>query len=336
MHYARLGQSNCRVSRLCLGTMMFGDQTNASESADIVAFAKEQGVNFIDTADVYTNGASETITGSLIRAERDWWVLATKLGNKLSAPDGIYNPNRERYSRKWVAQACDDSLKRLGTDYIDIYYLHRDFEDDNVDEAVDAMGDLIRSGKIRYFALSNFRGWRIGEVMAACARQGVPKPAVCQPYYNLLNRLPEVEVLPACGYHGLGVAPYSPIARGLLTGKYKPGGSVPEGSRAARSDQRFMQTEWREESLVIAEQLQDHAQARGITLLQFATAWVLANRFVSSVIAGPKTLEQFKPYFGALDYAWTPEDDAIVDSLVPRGHPSTPGYHDPAYPFIGR
>ncbi len=336
MQYARLGQSNCRVSRLCLGTMMFGDQTNSSESADIVAYAKEQGVNFIDTADVYTLGASETITGTLIKSERDWWVLATKMGNKMGSNVDAYNPNQERYSRKWVAQACNDSLRRLGTDYIDIFYLHRDYEEDNLDEAVSAMGDLIRAGKIRYFALSNFRAWRIAEVMAACARQGVPKPAVCQPYYNLLNRLPEVEVLPACGFHGLGVAPYSPIARGLLTGKYKPGGAVPEGSRAARSDKRFMQTEWREESLVIAEQLQEHAQARGISLVQFATAWVLANRFVSSVITGPKTLEQFKPYFGALDYAWTPEDDAIVDSLVPKGHPSTPGYHDPAYPFVGR
>jgi aryl-alcohol dehydrogenase-like predicted oxidoreductase len=336
MQYARLGQSNCRVSRLCLGTMMFGDQTNSSESADIVAYAKEQGINFIDTADVYTQGASETITGTLIRSERDWWVLATKMGNKMGSSSEVPNPNQERYSRKWVAQSCNDSLKRLGTDYIDIFYLHRDYEEDNLDEAVSAMGDLIRAGKIRYFALSNFRAWRIAEVMAACVRQGVPNPAVCQPYYNLLNRLPEVEVLPACGFHGLGVAPYSPIARGLLTGKYKPGGAVPEGSRAARSDKRFMQTEWREESLVIAEQLQEHAQARGISLVQFATAWVLANRFVSSVITGPKTLEQFKPYFGALDYAWTPEDDAIVDSLVPKGHPSTPGYHDPAYPFVGR
>jgi aryl-alcohol dehydrogenase-like predicted oxidoreductase len=164
----------------------------------------------------------------------------------------------------------------------------------------------------------------------------VPKPIACQPYYNLLNRLPEVEVLPACGYHGLGVVPYSPIARGVLTGKYKPGGVVPEGSRAARSDRRFMQTEWREDSLVIAQTLEAHAKKKGVSLAQFATAWVLANRFVSSVIAGPKSLEQFKPYFGAIDYLWSEDDEAIVDSLVPKGHPSTPGYHDPMYPFIGR
>ncbi len=340
MNYQRLGESNCRVSRLCLGTMMFGDQTNSSESADILGFAKEQGVNFIDTADVYSLGVSETITGSLLRPARDWWVLATKVGNnmydKANSNGHDQSPNQQRYSRKWVNQACNESLQRLGTDYIDIYYLHRDFEEDNLDEAVSAMGDLIKAGKIRYFALSNFRAWRIAEVIAACTRQGIPKPVALQPYYNLLNRQPEVEVLPACGFHGLGVVPYSPIARGLLTGKYKPGGNVPEGSRAARSDMRFMQTEWREESLVIAEQLNAHAAERGISLVQFSTAWVLANRFVSSVIAGPKNLDQFRDYFGALDYHWTDTDDEVVDRLVPRGHPSTPGYHDPAYPFVGR
>jgi aryl-alcohol dehydrogenase-like predicted oxidoreductase len=332
MKYNRLGKSNLRVSALCLGTMMFGDQTDEAESQRIVDHAKAQGLNFIDTADVYSSGLSETITGKAIAKDRDDWVLATKCGNKMNDE----SPNMWRHSRKWIVQACDASLKRLGTDYIDLYYLHRDFEEDSVEETVAAMGDLIRSGKIRYFALSNFRGWRIAEIVAECKRQGVPLPAACQPYYNLLNRLPEVEVLPACGHYGLGVVPYSPIARGVLTGKYKPGGALPEGSRAARSDKRFMQTEWREESLVIAEQLEVHAKKKGISLVQFATAWVLANRFVSSVIAGPKTLEQFKPYFGALEYSWGEDDEALADSLVPKGHPSTPGYHDPMYPFVGR
>jgi aryl-alcohol dehydrogenase-like predicted oxidoreductase len=187
------------------------------------------------------------------------------------------------------SRACEDSLKRLATDYIDIFYLHRDFEEDTVEETVAAMGDLIRAGKIRCFALSNFRGWRVSEMVNECKRQGVPKPIACQPYYNLLNRLPEMEILPACGYHGLGVVPYSPIARSVLTGKYKPGStnaSAPEGSRVARADRRFMQTEWREESLVIAQTLEAHAVKRDVNLVQFATAWVLANRFVSSVIAG--------------------------------------------------
>jgi aryl-alcohol dehydrogenase-like predicted oxidoreductase len=334
MKYHRLGKTNLRVSALCLGTMMFGDQTDAAESQRIVSHAREQGANFIDTADVYSLGKSEEITCNTIRAERDWWVLATKIGNKMLLDPAL--PNNERYSRKWMMQECDASLKRLGTDYIDIYYLHRDFEEDSLEEAVAALGDLIRSGKIRYFGVSNFRAWRIAEVVSECKRQGVPLPAICQPYYNLLNRLPEVEILPACGFHGIGVAPYSPIARGVLTGKYKPGAALPADSRAARGDKRFLQSEWREESLVIAQKLETHAAAKGFTLLQFATAWVLANRFVTSVIAGPKTLDQFKPYFGALDYPWAADDDAMVDSLVPIGHPSTPGYHDPAYPFVGR
>ena len=334
MKYNRLGKTNLRVSALCLGTMMFGDQTDAMESTRIVDHAREHGVNFIDTADVYSLGISEEITGTTIRGERDWWVLATKIGNKMSPTTDA--PNQDRYSRKWLMQECDASLKRLDTDYIDIYYLHRDFEEDGLQEVVSALGDLIRSGKIRYFGVSNFRAWRIAEVVAECKRQGVPLPAICQPYYNLLNRLPEVEILPACGFHGLGVAPYSPIARGVLTGKYKPGQAAPADSRAGRADKRFMQTEWRDESLVIAQKLEAHAAAKGFSLVQFATAWVLANRFVSSVIAGPKTLDQFKPYFAALDYPWAADDDEMVDSLVPKGHPSTPGYHDPAYPFIGR
>jgi aryl-alcohol dehydrogenase-like predicted oxidoreductase len=165
---------------------------------------------------------------------------------------------------------------------------------------------------------------------------GIAAPAICQPYYNLLNRMPEVEILPACRNYGLGVAPYSPIARGVLTGKYQPGSAPQAGTRAARGDKRIMETEWREESLVIAQKLQEHARSRGTGLLQFAVAWVLANRTVSSVIAGPRTLEQWEAYYAALDFDWTAADEAAVDALVTPGHPSTPGYNDPSYPFFGR
>jgi aryl-alcohol dehydrogenase-like predicted oxidoreductase len=164
----------------------------------------------------------------------------------------------------------------------------------------------------------------------------MPGPVVCQPYYNLLNRMPEVEILPACQYHGIGVAPYSPIARGVLTGKYTPGVAPEAGTRAGRADKRITETELRQESLVIAQKLGVHVQARGITLAQFATAWVLANPIISSVIAGPRTLAQWQDYFPAVDYVVTPEDEALVDGFVGPGHPSTPGYTDPAYPLIGR
>jgi aryl-alcohol dehydrogenase-like predicted oxidoreductase len=159
---------------------------------------------------------------------------------------------------------------------------------------------------------------------------------VCQPYYNLLNRQPEVEVLEACRHHGIGVVPYSPIARGVLSGKYAPGSKPAEGTRAGRGDKRMLQTEFREESLAIAQQLKAHCEARGVTLSHFATAWVLANRAVSAVIAGPRTFEQWVDYLGALDVAIGAEDEAKVDSLVAPGHPSTPGYTDPMYPLAGR
>lgn len=331
MTYRRLGGSNCEVSALCLGTMMFGDQTDDAEAASIMANAREIGVNFIDTADVYTRGASEKVLAPLIQAERQWWVLATKLGNKMSN-----RPNEGGYSRVWMVREVEESLKRLNTDYIDILYMHLDREHDSLEEPLRAMDDLIKAGKIRYYGISNFRGWRIAEVNRMADSLNMPGPAVLQPYYNLLNRQPEVEILPACDYYDMGVVPYSPIARGVLTGKYLPGEQPAQGTRAARNDKRIMQTEWREESLVIAQQLNEHAKSRGISLAQFATAWVVANDIVTSVIAGPRTLDQWRGYEGALTYRWTSEDEALVDSLVTPGHASTPGYHDPQYPFFGR
>ena len=331
MEYRYLGSSHLKVSALCLGTMMFGDQTDATEARRIVNSARERGVNFIDTADIYTKGESERIVGQCLAGSRHDWVLASKHGNAMSEA-----PNMSGYSRTWIMRAIDDSLRRLHTDYLDIYYLHRDYEGLGLEEPLRAMGDLIRAGKIRYFGLSNFRGWRIAEALGLCRELGVPPPVVCQPYYNLLNRTPEVEILPACGRFGLGVVPYSPVARGVLTGKYRPGEVLPEGSRGARNDRRFMQVEFRQESLVVAQVLKESADALGVTLGQYATAWVLHNRLVSSVIAGPRTLAQWEEYFGALDVSWSAAEEERVDRLVAPGHPSTPGYSDPSYPCLGR
>jgi aryl-alcohol dehydrogenase (NADP+) len=331
MEYRYLGRSGLKVSPLCLGTMMFGDRTDAKEAQRIVGSARDAGVNFVDTADQYAKGESERVLGQLLAGERDRWVLATKVGNPMG--DG---PNEVGLSRKWIMQACDASLDRLGTDYVDIYYLHLDYPDIPLEEMVDAMADLIRAGKIRYFGVSNFRGWRIAEMMHLCRAGGVPKPVVCQPYYNALNRQPEVEILPACSNYGIGVTPYSPIARGVLTGKYKLGEAPPPESRAGRKDKRMMETEFREESLAIAEKFKSHAAKKGLTSGQFAFAWVLSNRIVDSVIGGPRTLEQWTEYYGALDYVLDEEDEAFVDSLVRPGHPSTPGYNDPRYPLAGR
>ena len=331
MKYRQLGKSPLKVSTLCLGTMMFGDQTDVGEARNIVAHGREQGVNFIDTADVYTTGKSETMVGEVLKGSRHDWVLATKVGNKMSE-----RPNESHYSRSWILRECDASLQRLATDHVDIYYLHRDYLGLDLEEPLRALQALLQAGKIRSWGLSNFRGWRIAEAVRLARDIGLPDPVVCQPYYNLLNRQPEVEVLEACAYYGIGVVPYSPIARGVLSGKYAPGSRPAEGTRAGRGDRRMLETEFREESLAIAQTLKAHCEAKGVALAHFATAWVLANRAVSSVIAGPRTLAQWQDYFAAVDCVISTEDEALVDSLVRPGHPSTPGYTDPQYPLDGR
>ena len=331
MPYRRLGNSNLKVSALCLGTMMFGKQTPFDDAASIVASAREHGINFIDTADVYNHGQSEIDVGKLLKGQRQQWVLASKLGNPVS--DAV---NEGHYSRRWIMQQTHAILARLDTDFLDILYLHRDYHDANLEEALRALGDLISAGKIRSFGLSNFRGWRIAEVMRLCDKLGVPQPAVCQPYYNLLNRGPEVEILPACASYGIGVVPYSPLARGVLTGKYPPGQPPAEGTRAGSGDKRMLETEFREESLVIAQKIKQRCEARGQLPGHFAAAWVLANPVISSVIVGPRTLAHLEDVYGATGMVLDAEDEAFIDLLVVPGHASTPGFNDPAYPFFGR
>ncbi len=331
MPYERLGRSGLTVSRLCLGTMMFGGRTSEGDSLSIIATARDGGVNFIDTADVYNGGASERIVGQALAGQRDDWVLATKVANQMG--DGV---NRLGTGRKWIMTACEESLGRLGTDYIDLYYLHKEDLETPLEEIAIAMGDLMRQGKIRYFAVSNYRSWRLASLCHLCDELGINRPIASQPYYNAMNRMPEVEHLPACNHFGLGAVPYSPLARGVLTGKYKPGEKPPEETRAGSGDPRMLQSEWREESLVIAQKIVEHASSQGITAGEFALAWVLNNAFITAVIGGPRTMEQWQAYRGGVDYAFTAEDEALVDGLVPAGHPSTPGYTDPAYPLEGR
>jgi aryl-alcohol dehydrogenase (NADP+) len=331
MDYRSLGRSGLKVSPLCLGTMMFGGPTDEPTAARIIAAARDAGVNFIDTADVYTEGRSEEIVGRAIAAERSRWILATKVASPVGP-----GPNDRGLSRRHVIASCEASLRRLGTETIDIYYLHKEDHGTPLGETVRALADLIRAGKIRYVGVSNYRGWRVAEICRLADELGIDRPVVSQPYYNALNRMPEVEHLPACGHYGLGVVPYSPLARGVLTGKYDPAKPPPEGTRAGRQDKRMIETEWRTESLDIAQEIARHAQGCGITPGQFAFAWVLNNSFVTAAIGGPRTEAQWQDYLGALSYAFTREDEALVDRLVPPGHPSTPGYNDPQYPLEGR
>lgn len=332
MRYRVLGRSGISVSELCLGTMNFGGPTDEAEARRIIDHALENGVNFIDTANVYTDGRSEEIVGRALEGRRDRVIVATKVAN----PVGNKGPNDRGLSRIHVMQAVEASLRRLKTDHIDLYYAHRLDPKTPWEEVIRTFGDLIRQGKIRHWALSNVRGWHIAQICHLCRQLGEPEPVALQPYYNLMNRQPEVEVLPAARAFGLGIVPYSPIARGVLTGKYRLNEAPEPGSRVARQDKRMMETEWRPESLRIAEELKAHAEARGMTLIAFAVAWVLNNSAISSIIAGPRTLEEWKPYLGALEVTWTPEDEAIVDRYVVTGHPSTPGYNDPNYPIEGR
>jgi len=331
MQYRKLGTSGLKVSPLCLGTMMFGAQTEEADAARILAHARDAGINFVDTANAYNEGKSEEVLGRLVRPNRGWWVLATKLANPMGR-----SPNDRGLSRRHCFDAVEASLARLGVETIDILYLHKEDHSTPLAETVRAMADLAAQGKILHFGVSNYRSWRVAEICRICDDMGVDRPIVSQPLYNALNRQIEAEHLPACAYYGLGVAPYSPLARGVLTGKYATQGAPEAGSRAARADKRMMETEFRPESLKLAQVIAEHARARGITPGQFAIAWLLNNELVTSPIAGPRTMEQWKDYLGALDYGFTAEDEALVDGLVPAGHPSTPGYNDPAYPIEGR
>jgi aryl-alcohol dehydrogenase-like predicted oxidoreductase len=331
MEYRNLGRSGLKVSPLCLGTMNFGGPTDEATARRIVARARDAGVNFVDTADVYSKGVSEEVTGRAIGPERDQWVLATKLANQVG-PDA----NAAGLSRKWVMRAAEASLRRLGTEYIDVYYLHKEDHATPLAETVRAMEDLIRQGKIRYFGVSNYRSWRLAEICRICDELGIDRPVVSQPYYHAFNRVMETEHLPACAQFGLGVFAYSPLARGILTGKYDPDAPAPADTRAGRQDRRMMQTEWRPESLALAQEVRRHAEARGATAAHFAVGWVLNNRLVTGVIGGPRTEAQWEDYLAALDYRFTAEDEALIEGMVSPGHSTTPGYNDPAYPIEGR
>lgn len=257
-YYRYLGESGLKVPKLALGTMMFGGPTDEATAHRIIHKAKEQGFFFLDTADAYQHGRTEEIIGSAIRDDRDAYVLATEFAN----PGGA-GPNRLGISRKWIIEAAEASLRRLGTDFIDILYFHRAFFDAPLGEAVRALADLVQARKVRYFGVSNFRVWRIVEVAHLADQFGIDRPVASQPRYNIVDRTAEVEQLPAARHYGLGVFSYSPLARDVLTGKYAPGAAPAADSRAGRGDRRILEAEWRAESIDIAEAIARHAAERG-------------------------------------------------------------------------
>ena len=331
MEYKTLGRAGVKVSPLCLGTMMFGGPTNEKDSIRIIHRALDAGINFMDTANVYNDGESERVIGKAVRSNREKWVIATKVHGSMG--DDVNQSGSHRVN---IMSAVEASLKRLGTDYIDVYYLHRWDASTRIAESLRALDDCVRQGKVRYIACSNFEAWRVCEALWTSEKLGLEEFVCVQPLYNIVNRDAEVELLPFCEKYGVGVVPYSPLARGVLSGKYLIGQEPPKGSRAARKDRRILQTELREESYEVARQLEPLADAHDKTLTQFALAWVLANPLITSAIIGPRTMEQLEDNLGCLDCTLSAADEAAIAALVPPGEHTGKGYNDPAYPVLGR
>jgi aryl-alcohol dehydrogenase-like predicted oxidoreductase len=331
MNYRSLGSAGVKVSPICLGTMMFGGQTEAAESTRIMHKALDLGINFFDTADVYNAGQSEVVVGQAIAGRRDKVVLATK--GRAPMGDG---PNDSGASRLHLVRALEASLKRLSTDSVDIYYVHTPDYSTPIEETLRALDDMVRSGKVQYIGCSNFRTWRLMEALWTSDRLRLHGFACVQPLYNIVNRDIEVELLPMCKEYGVGVVSYSPLARGILSGKYKAGEAFPAGSRAARNDKRMLQAELREASFLVAEEIRRHCEKKKVAMSQFALAWCLANPIITSVIIGPRTMEQFDDNMGSLNVPIDAADEAFVNGLVPPGEHSGKGFQDTQYPITGR
>ena len=325
-----LGRSGLSVSPLCLGTMTFGARTDEAGAREIYARARAAGINFVDTADVYNGGASEEIVGRLIAAERSRIVLATKVCNKMGEDD-----NHRGLSRAWITRSVENSLQRMGTDRIEVLYLHREDPFTPLQETVRAVEDLVRRGLVLHLGVSNHKAWRIAEIVRWCDEANITRPVVCQPYYHALYREIEKELLPCCGEYGISVFPYSPAARGMLSGKYT-GGTVPEDSRGSVKDMRFMQTEFRPEVMAAAEKVVARAHERGLDPTAFAVAFVLANPLVTGAVVGPRTVAQLDAYLPGPDVAWTPADEDAIEAINPVGGHPTLNYVDPQYPVEGR
>ena len=311
---------------------MFGGQADRSTARQIADRCLDRGVFFWDTADMYGRGASEEVCGELLKGRRQQVVLATKVFADMGP--GI---NDRGLSARHILSACEASLRRLQTDWIDLYYLHKPDRSVPLEETLRAMEDLVRSGKVRYIACSNYRAWETVELIHTAQQRGFSPLVAVQPLYNIVNRDIEVELLPMAHRYGLGVVSYSSLARGVLTGKYTWSGPAPAGSRLDRSDPRFLRAEWRRSSVEVAAKLVPIARDHGCTPGQLATAWAMANQRVHSVIIGPKTVAQAEEALGAADVVITPELEAAIDALVPPGSHSGQGWPDTDYyPVTGR
>ena len=313
MDIVRLGRSGLKVSRICLGTMTFGSGADEAMSFSLMDRFVELGGTFLDTANVYNGGASEEIVGRWIkeRGVRDDVVLATKVYGATGP-----GPNEAGLSRINIQRAVEASLKRLQTDVIDLYQIHRwDFESPP-EETLGALDDLVRQGKVRYIGCSNLKGWHLAKYLALAATHHQSRFVSIQPLYSALNRSIENEVLDVCANEGLGVIPYNPLAGGVLTGKYKRGQPLPEDTRLSDSE-AYRQRYYTETTFDIVEAFVEAAAERGVTPAQLALAWAMAEPRITSPIIGARNLRQLNDTLGRLDFQLTPEDRAEIPSVLP-------------------
>jgi aryl-alcohol dehydrogenase-like predicted oxidoreductase len=330
VEYRLLGGTGVEVSPLCLGAMMFGAWGNPDhdESIRIIHRALDAGINFVDTADVYSAGESETIVGKALKGRRDDVVLATKVHGRMG--DG---PNRTGNSRRWIMQEVDASLRRLGTDWIDLYQIHRPEDETDVDETLGALTDLVRAGKVRYVGSSTFPAWQIVEAQWVAERRGRERFVCEQPPYSLLVRVAERDVLPVCRRWDMGVIAWSPLAGGWLSGRYRKGVEPPRSSRAERIPRRFdLSLPENQRKLEAADALARLAEEAGLSLIHLALAFVLKHPAVTSAIVGPRTMEHLESQLGAVDVELTAELLDRVDEIVPPGtlfNPVDAGYTPP-------
>jgi aryl-alcohol dehydrogenase-like predicted oxidoreductase len=322
MEYRLLGRTGVKVSSICLGAMMFGGRTNPEDSFAIIDRSLDTGINFIDTANVYNQGRSEEVVGEALKrnGKRRDVFLATKVHGRMGE-----GPMDMGTSRRHIIEQCEASLRRLQTDYIDLYQLHRPRADTPIDETLRALDDLIRSGKVRYIGTSTFAAWQVVESIYAAKELGTNRFVCEQPPYHLLDRRVERELIPAAQHHGIAIIPWSPLAGGLLTGKYQRDAPMPEDARFRVTDNPVYKRRLNDRVWDVIEPLGELAREKGVPLSQLSLAWVEQQPGVTSAIIGPRTLEQLEDNLGAAKVTFTEDELKRIDEI------STPGDHVAPY-----
>jgi aryl-alcohol dehydrogenase-like predicted oxidoreductase len=288
MDYRTLPNTNLKVSRVSFGTMTFGSQTDEAVARRMLDLCFDSGINFIDTANIYNKGLSETIVGKLLKGCRDKAILATKVRGKMGD-----RPDESGLSRAAIRKAIDCSLQRLQTDYVDLYYLHQPDYDVPIAETLIAMDELVKAGKVRYLAISNFAAWQVAEIHCVSQKNGYQPPFISQPMYNMLARAIEDEYLPFCRQYGVAVVPYNPLAGGLLTGKQSRESKPIAGSRFD-GNKMYLDRYWHDDDFDAVDELKTIARDAGKTIVELALQWVLSQEQVDSVILGASKLDQLE------------------------------------------